>query len=303
MFNKIALKIKKLFPNAYQTILNIKQGRYNYTFNKEKYPHSFLVNSFPNEYKGQKAPEVIYCFWTGDNPITENRKKGLEALEKNAGVPVKLITPKNLHEYIKPEYPLHKGYELLSLVHRSDYLRCYFMHHYGGGYADVKPFEHSWKPAFEKLNNQKDKYIIGYPELLYGGITPVKHTFLADKSIYPNYEQLADSEQKVFNDLAKHTPLLIGCGAFVCKPNTPITREWYEELHRKMDIAYESLKHFNETEETDYIHYSMEYPKKDEGYPIPFFHLLGQVFHPIILKHHKHIIQYKKLLPILKNYR
>lgn len=303
MFDKIARKLRKLFPNAYQVLLNIKQGRYNYTFSKEKYPNSFLANSYPSNYSGEEAPEVIYCFWTGDNPLTENRKKGLEALEKNTGIPVKLITPKNLPEYIKPDFPLHKGYELLSYIHRSDYLRCYFMHHYGGGYADIKPFNHSWKPAFEKLNKDKNKYIIGYPELLYGGITSVKHRFLADKSIYRDYEKMKESEEKVFQDLAKHTPLIVGTCSFICKPYTPITTEWYEELHKRMDEAYDALDNFNKTEENSFIYYDMTYPTKDKGYPIPYFHLLGQIIHPLMLKYHKHIIQYKKLLPILKDYR
>ncbi|MFB9120324.1 capsular polysaccharide synthesis protein [Bergeyella porcorum] len=303
MFNKIALKIRKLFPNAYQILLNVKQGRYKYVFSKDKYPYSFLANTPPSTYKGEKAPEVIYCFWTGDNPLTENRKKGLETLEKTAGIPVKLITPQNLSEYIKPDFPLHKGYKFLSYIHRSDYLRCYFMHHYGGGYADVKPFEHSWKPAFEKLNKHKNKYIIGYPELLYGGITPVNHSFLPDKSVYIDYEQKKDSEEKVFKDLEKHTPLLIGSCSFICKPNTPITKEWYDELHKRMDIAYDSLKKFNEEEENTFIYYDMKYPEKDKGYPIPYFHLLGQIIHPLQLKYHKHIAHYKKLLPVLKDYR
>lgn len=303
MINKIALIIRKIFPNAYQILLNVKQGRYNYTFSKDKYPHSFLVNSYEDDYSGEKAPEVIYCFWTGDNPLTENRKKGIKALEENAGVPVKLITPENLSHYIKPEFPFHKGYELLSFVHRSDYLRCYFMHHYGGGYADIKPFNNSWKPAFEILNNKQDKYIIGYPELLYGGLTPVKHNFLADKSIYKNYELKLDSEEKVFKDLTKHTPLLVGTCSFICKPNTSLTKEWYEELHKRMDDVYDILYRYTENiDSKEHIIYNDEdYP--DKGYPIPYFHLLGQIIHPLMLKYHKHILQYKKLLPVLKDYR
>ncbi|SIT97387.1 hypothetical protein SAMN05660493_02104 [Epilithonimonas bovis DSM 19482] len=286
MLNKIALRIRKTCPETYQFLLNTKQGRYNYTFNKDKYPHSFLNLDNPVTYTGEPAPEVIYCFWTGDNPLTENRKKGIQALEKNAGVPVKLITPENLPQYIKPGFPLHKGYELLSLTMRSDYLRCYFMHHHGGGYADIKPFSHSWKPAFQKLNDKNDRYIIGYPELLYGGLAPVAHRFLDGKN-YNNYELMALAERKIHNDLAKHTPLLIGNCAFICKPYTPITTEWYNEVNKRMDELY-------------------EYYNKDnsEGMvkPIPYFYLV-QIFHPLILKYHKHIIQYKKLLPVLKNYR
>ncbi|WP_018674743.1 capsular polysaccharide synthesis protein [Riemerella columbina] len=290
MLNTIALKLKKLFPNTYQNLLNIKQGRYNYTFKKEKYPHSFLVNTPVSEYKEKPAPEVIYCFWTGNNPLTENRKKGLEALEKNAGIPVKLITPKNLPDYIKSDTPLHKGYELLSLVHRADYLRCYFMHHYGGGYADIKPFEKSWKSAFKKINSNKNKYILGYPELLYGGIAPLEANFLQPADL-----ETKKGQQQLYKDLVKYTPLLIGNCSYICKPYSPITTEWYRELHSRMDECYDILLSSNSENE------SLGY--EDKHYPIPYFYLLGQIFHPIILKYHKHVLRDKRLLPILKNYR
>lgn len=51
MLNQFALIIRKLFPEIYQTFLNIKQVRYIYTFNKKKYSYSFWVNSFQNEEK------------------------------------------------------------------------------------------------------------------------------------------------------------------------------------------------------------------------------------------------------------
>ena len=175
------------------------------------------------------------------------------------------------------------------------------MHHHGGGYADVKVFNYSWKPAFKKLNQNQNKYVLGYPELLYGGLAPLKHRFLADKSIYKEYENQLISEQLVFDDLTKHTPLLIGNGSFICKPNTRFTNEWYEELHKRMDIAFEKLEEYYLRVNGNIIYSEEEYPEK--GYPIPYFHLLGQIIHPLMLKYHKHIIQYKKLLPVLKDYR
>lgn len=66
-------------------------------------------------------------------------------LTKNSGVEVKLITPKNLNNYLLPDFPLHPAYDYLSLVHKSDYLRCYFMHFHGGGYSDIKPNYKNWK--------------------------------------------------------------------------------------------------------------------------------------------------------------
>ena len=142
--------------------------------------------------------------------------------------------------------------------------------------------------------------MIGYPELLHGGLTPLKHSFLANKSIYKDFNEKFNSEQRVFDDLTKHTPLVIGTCSFICKPNTPITKEWYEELHKRMDIAYDLLVDFNNKGEK-VIYNEEDYP--DKGYPIPYFHLLGQIIHPLMLKHNKHLKTYKKLLPVLKDYR
>ena len=65
----------------------------------------------------------VYVFWTGNNPLTGKRKKCLESIKKNIGVPVTLITPDNLDEYILSHSPIHKSYKYLSGTHKSDYLR------------------------------------------------------------------------------------------------------------------------------------------------------------------------------------
>lgn len=97
-------------------------------------------------------PRVVYCCWTGDNEITPNRVRCLEAIKKNIGVPVILVTPQNLSEFIVPEFPFHPGYEYLSLTQKSDYLRCYLLHVHGGGYCDIKEVYDSWVPWFEKTD-------------------------------------------------------------------------------------------------------------------------------------------------------
>lgn len=81
-------------------------------------------------------------FWTNDKgEITPNRFRSLNQFKEISEVDVILITKDNLHEYILPENPLHPSYKYLSAVHRSDYLRTYFMHFYGGGYSDIKKLQ------------------------------------------------------------------------------------------------------------------------------------------------------------------
>ena len=105
-----------------------------------------FINNFP-----------VYCFWTGNNEMSETRKKCLNTI-KNTNLNVILITPDNLNEYINE--PLHEGYKYLSEVHKADYLRTYFMHFYGGGYTDVKETTEDWLDSVEKLysDNSKCKY-------------------------------------------------------------------------------------------------------------------------------------------------
>ncbi len=245
-----------------------------YKYNEELYPNTFLGKKTKKEIDTlSSAPKIIYIFWTGDNPITPNRQKGIDSLIKNAKVPVKLITPKNLQEYILDDFPLHKAYQYLSLNHRSDYLRAYFMLHYGGGYADIKLYNKSWKRAFNRLNGNNDKWVIGYREVGAWGIPQVGG--------------------KLESDLKRNYLSLIGNGAFIYKPHSPIVKEWMYELHQRLDNYYELLK---DNPATDIF-------GKNPNYPIPWAHLTGEIHHPLVLKYHDKLLFDNSLKPSFKNYR
>ena len=216
---------------------------------------------------------VVYCFWTGDNEMSKNRINAYKSLS-NACVPVKLITRENLEEYIHPEYPLHKAYPYLSSVHKADYLRCYFMHIYGGGYCDIKIIKHSWIHLFDYLDRHNEKWIVGYREIARKAVaakTPEDYLFLAD-----NYH------------------LLIGNAAYICKPNTPFTTEWFNELHQKLDDKYDELVKNPAKTHRDY--------KSDTSdYPLGWNEILGQIFHMLTYKYRDNIWN-RLRCPILYNY-
>jgi hypothetical protein len=217
-----------------------------------------------------KAEEVIYGFWTGTNELSENRKRGLELMRKNAGVEVRLVTPRNLDTYILPEYPLHPAYEYLSLVHKADYLRCYFMLHHGGGYSDVKPCFHSWKRAFAQLN-RSDRWCLGYREK-FGGTPRI--------------------EGKIGEDINWYYSILIGMGSFIFKPYSSIAQEWMEELHHRLDLLLPDLKSHPGNVLGD-----------NEGYPVAWSFILAQILHPILLKYHRYLIQNNDIRPQFHDYR
>jgi hypothetical protein len=216
----------------------------------------------------------LYCFWTGNNPLTKNRKRNLITLN-NTGFDVTLITPNNLNNYILNDYPLHKGYQYLSETHKSDYLRCYFMNFYGGGYSDIKQIDTSWLNYYKELI-YSDKWACGYAEISPGDIA------------YGNDTSLNDQMKKNYNKL-------IGNGCYIFKKNTPLTNEWYEQMIKMMDEKYDKLKKY--PSKTPRQAYSDEYP-----YPFEWTELLGRIFHPLIYKYNDKIF---KNLPYvnINNYR
>ena len=106
----------------------------------------------------------VFIFWTGTNPMNSIRIGNIDFMKQVIQANVILITPENLGDYIVEGHPIHPAYEYLSYVHRTDYLRTYFMHHHGGGYCDIKPPLGSWEKAFQDMIDNPDKYINGYKE-------------------------------------------------------------------------------------------------------------------------------------------
>ena len=192
----------------------------------------------------------IYCFWTGDNILNENRKKCLEYSKEKTMCNLVLVTKNDLDKYILKEHPLHPAYQYLSETHKADYLRTYFANFHGGGYMDVKEALGPWVDCFDELKNS-DKWMCGYrmqgPDIAY----------------IPHRDYWYD---------------LVGVGAFICKPHTPLTEEWYSEMLKVLDSRLEELKQKPSR-------YTNDSTWTDSGYPIRWAELLGEVFHNISYKY------------------
>lgn len=216
----------------------------------------------------------LFCFWTGINQMTENRVRNLKTLN-NTGFKVNLITPDNLNNYILNDYPLHKGYKYLSETHKADYLRCYFMNFYGGGYSDIKQINDSWLTEFKELMGS-DKWACGY----------------AEKSL----DDIAyGTNEKINKKMRENYDKLIGNCCYIFKKNTPLTNGWYKQMMQLMDEKYDKLKKY--PSKIPQQVYSDEYP-----YPFEWNELLGRIFHPLIYKYNDKIL---KNLPYVNvnNYR
>lgn len=184
--------------------------------------------------------------------MSPTRRQCYEQFKSVCGCTTNLITPDNLDSFILKDHPLHEGYRYLSALHKSDYLRIYFMHFYGGGYSDVKRATGDWNPAFQDLIQDSTKIINGYHENCEGSIGYEPHK--------------------------EHWRVLLGNGAFISKKNTELTTALYDELIKLMDSKLDELRRypakvFNDTKDLG----------TGTGYPLCHAEVMGRNFHKIAL--------------------
>lgn len=241
-------------------------------FTKEQY--KFIKPYLKKNFKDVKVihgiPQVVFVFWFNHKntlpPMSLNRFNALKSLIKNIGVPVIIITHENLGCFIKKNYPIHPGFQYLTGNHKSDYLRTYMLHHYGGGYHDIKFREKSWEHEWDRFED-KEIWIIGRRELK------------PDCIGHPPGENWVKKEYKK----------LVTMSWIICRRNTEYTRTLMKMLNDTLDKHLEQLiKHpakiprgYNPN---DLANIDPEYP-----YPLRWLELMGEHFHPLMLKCTEHI--------------
>lgn len=216
----------------------------------------------------------IFCFWFGEDAMSANRRRCLDALvTKNRDLDVVLVTASNLAGFLAPQAPLHPAFEHLSANHKSDYLRGYFMHHHGGGYSDIKEPHQAWSPAFDLICDEPEAWLVGYQE--------------------PSSKDCARIESRLGRDLRRHSGRLVGNGAFICRPGTPLTAEWVAEQERRLDYYGSVLRR----------HPAADAFGTNAGYPVPWTMLQAQVLQPLQLKYAAHVTAHPSVLPVLHGHR
>ena len=195
--------------------------------------------------------------------MSPQRKECLDAIAKTSGCEVKCIYRDDVASYILEEHPLHPAFQYLSETHKADYLRTYFMNFHGGGYTDIKHQGGSWLKAFDDLEGS-DAWMNGYREIDSGVAYP-PHV--------PYWQEL------------------IGNGAYICKPRTPLTEEWYAEMTAFLDTRLERLIENPASHPQDCAECS--------SYPIQWNEMLGRIFHRVAYAHKDKLLQ---TVPIVSFY-
>jgi hypothetical protein len=228
------------------------------------------------------SSQRIFAFWTGDNEMPEVRRQCFETFGIT-GLDPTLVTTDNLSEWIVPDHPLHEAYEFLSSVHRSDYLRAYFMYYHGGGYADIKHQTGSWLPAIERVKRSHFLIGAGYREIR-GGTVWLQGNRVDGRAYLLSLPVPTIAAKLATNIMRAARPLLIGNGAFYFRPGTTHGRRWLCEVERRLDLLLPKLLAHPASHPRDRL-------GDPSGYPVPWSFLLGDVagplgalFFPLILR-------------------
>ena len=217
----------------------------------------------------------IFGFWTGENPMSDKRKAGWKSFGATGLKPI-LVTGSTIDAWIVPDHPLHPAYPFLSPVHRSDYLRAYFMHLHGGGYADIKPQSGSWLAAVERIERSRLLWGGGYREVRGGTVWLQNAPIMGRQHVLSHrVPRMVASAATLAMRAAR--PLLIGNGAYFFKAGSPLTCAWLVEVERRLDLMLPALKHAP----ADNVRARLG---DANGYPVPWSGIHGDVLHPLALR-------------------
>jgi hypothetical protein len=208
---------------------------------------------------------TVITFWFGKS-MTGLRLNAFHNLQQNIGVPVTLITEDDIYRYNLTSDPIHPGWKYLSGIHKGDYLRVYFMHHYGGGYHDIK-FHNNipWTTFFEAADNDSSIWVTGIREHSSGGIA-------CDEG-HRRYPETWTCDQ-----VKSNWENLVSNGAYIIKRNTTLTQQWMKRANDVLDSKLELLKLHPPPWSRCCL---APFTPESVAYPIRWAELHGEIFHPL----------------------
>lgn len=208
---------------------------------------------------------ICFIFWFGPRfggtEMSEARQRSLATIRISSGLNIQLVTEDNLDDWLLPDSPLTQSFYYLSATHKSDFLRSYFMFHYGGAYSDVKPYTFAWEPYLQRLERSKKAFI---------GQRQFRLTGLSVRARMPYWLYVCDSY-------------------FAFKPGTDFAREWLRRVQELVVSNSEMLRNHPGTYDPRAKRIrqvkisSARYSDTSqyEGYPFGWMDLQGKIFHPL----------------------
>lgn len=242
-----------------------------YRYRPSRYADTFLMSEIVPTGRSE-FPARAFVVWTGDNALTPKRQANLDLIRERIGLQVELVTPSTLERWLVAGHPLPAAYEHLSLIHRSDYLRGYLMHHHGGAYVDVKQPLSSWRPSYDRMAADPQAWVTSY------------------SSSHANW--IGKLRGRLGRDILVHYRLMFGKSGFMMRSHTPLTAAWISQMDAVLDSRAKLLASHPGGVFGD-----------DADYPISWTDLLGRVLDPLTLKYLDHVRYDERMLLNFEDYR
>ena len=219
--------------------------------------------------------EYIFCIWPGRDKLSPDRATEVFSIFANTHRPVVLLTPDTIRKWELPDYPFHPAVQYISECHLSDYLRVYLMHHFGGGYSDIKFTFKPWDAAFQALK-ASDAYVVGY-----------NFASTSEFGLSKKYDGSA-----LLEEYKEHyAPFGIGHVAFIFKRRTPLTTDMLNNLHALLDEKLEELKAHPSQAFKDF--YGKILPDGTPSqYPLDYIEMGPDIFHQTLYRYREKIIHH-----------
>ena len=224
---------------------------------------------------------IVFTFWFGPYVMSPSRSAAVQSIFRDTGRPVMFVTDANVREFEHPDHLFHEAFQYLSEVHKADYLRCYLMHHYGGGYTDVKPVLRPWTSYFRTLDDSP-ALALGYPEV--------------------SATAVAQLPGELGAQLRLHYAELIGYCSMIFKRRTALTSQWMDGTHAKLDQILADLRAHPAQHPMDQRGVRLPSGAISE-YPLQWTELGGNIFHPAILQFRQQVLKVPEITPQLHDYR
>ena len=228
----------------------------------------------------------VFCFWTGHNAMSEDRKRCLDDMRRQIGL-IELVKADDIPKWERPNAPFHPSFSYLSEVHKADYLRAYFMHHYGGGYADIKRQSGNWEAAFELLQKAEGRLLgVGYPELS-NGVAPLFKNKIG-WSHFLLKERCSGAElRRHYRLISSNHEIIAGNCAFIMNSQTKLTLTWLDTIHFYLDKLMPSLRRYPATDPRD--HRKKRNGGRQSKYPLRWTQICGSILAPLLWRHRDQI--------------
>lgn len=226
-------------------------------------------------------PFQLFSAWMGPGAMSDARASALNSIVLHCGVPFNFISNHNIQWWLHPDFPLHPTFPLLSAVHQCDYLRCYVLHVYGGGYTDIKPTNHNWKRFFFQFQASEKKFGAGYTEVGPQGVARVGGPL--EEAMMQNYQNL------------------IGVCSLIMVPRSPFTMSWYSQIIDLLDQKSEEIVKNPARHPQD--HFGAQFQDGSvSAYPLAWTAVGGDILHPLVFQNHDAFL-HLDMTPFFSNYR